>query len=40
MTLAMAFGLDLVYLVAGAAIFGWALRRVRAMGRLARPGMD
>jgi len=35
-----AFGLDIVYLGAGAAFFAWMLRRVREKGYLGRLGME
>jgi ABC-2 type transport system permease protein len=38
--LAAAFGLDLVYLGAGALFFAWMLARVREKGYLGRLGMD
>jgi ABC-2 type transport system permease protein len=38
--LAAAFGLNLVYLILGAAFFGWMLRQVREKGYLARLGME
>ena len=38
--LAAAFGLDLVYLAAGALFFAWMLARVREKGYLGRLGMD
>jgi ABC-2 type transport system permease protein len=39
-TLAVAFGMNLVYLAAGAAFFGWMLGRVREKGYLSRLGME
>ena len=39
-SLAAAFGLDLVYLGAGALFFAWMLRRVREKGYLGRLGME
>lgn len=39
-SLLAAFGLDIVYLAAGAAFFGWILRRVRDKGYLARLAME
>lgn len=38
--LAAAFGLNLVYLAAAAAFFGWMLERVREKGYLGRLGME
>lgn len=38
--LAVAFGLNLVYLAAGAAFFAWMLDRVREKGYLGRLGME
>lgn len=38
--LVAAFGLNLVYLTAGAAFFGWMLGRVREKGYLSRLGME
>ena len=39
-SLAAAFGLDLVYLGAGALFFAWMLRRVREKGYLGQLGME
>jgi ABC-2 type transport system permease protein len=39
-TLALAFALDLLYLAAGGAFFGWMLRQVREKGYLTRMGME
>jgi ABC-2 type transport system permease protein len=39
-TLALALGMNLVYLAAGAAFFGWMLRIVREKGFLSRLGME
>ena len=39
-TLAAAIGLNAVYLLAGAAFFGWMLARVRQKGYLSRLGME
>ncbi len=39
-SLALAFALNLVFLVCGAAFFGWMLERVREKGYLGRLGME
>ena len=39
-SLAFAFGMNILYLVAGATFFGWMLRQVREKGYLSRLGME